>query len=193
MERERLMAIAAIQNVREVLAAYPGLADIAVLAHEQESVGRVLLAYIVPASPELNVAELHSYARKELPGNMVPAAIVVVDTIPLNPEGIAEPQALPAPDLRGLTPYRAPDTPRQEALCTIFAEVLARPRCGLDDNFFTLGGESIDAMLIAGRASPVVGRDISIDDVFDAPTVAELDRLLDRLSSVADSSEGASG
>jgi hypothetical protein len=54
----------------------------------------------------------------------------------------------------------------------------------MDDNFFTLGGESIDAMLIAGRAGPVIGREISIDDIFDAPTVAELDQLLDRPSSV---------
>ena len=186
MEGERLMAIAAIQNVRDVLAAYPGLADIAVLAHEQESVGQVLVAYVVPASPGLNVAELHKYARKELPESTVPAAIVVVDAIPLTTEGIAEPQALPAPDLSGLTLYRSPCTPRQEALCTIFAEVLARPRCGIDDNFFTLGGESIDAMLIASRASEVIGQEISMDDLFDAPTVAELDRLLDQLSSIGD-------
>lgn len=184
MESEQLMASAAIQNVRDVLAAYPGLADIAVLAHVQESVGQVLVAYVVPGSPGLKLADLHRHARKELPGSMVPAAIMVVDAIPLTPAGIAEPQALPAPDLRGLTLYRSPDTPRQEALCTIFAEVLARPRCGIDDNFFTLGGESIDAMMIAGRASPVIGQEISIDDLFDAPTVAELDRLLDRLSSI---------
>jgi aryl carrier-like protein len=177
------MAAAAIQHVRDVLAAYPGLADIAVLAHEQESVGQVLVAYVVPGGTGLNVAELHKYARKELPGNTVPAAIMVLDAIPLSPAGTAEPQALPAPDLRGLKPYRSPDTPRQEAMCTIFAEVLARPRCGIDDNFLTLGGESIDAMLIASRISPAVGHEISMNDLFDAPTVAELDQLLDQLSS----------
>jgi hypothetical protein len=179
MEGERLMAIAAIQKVRDVLAAYPGLADIAVLAHEQESVGQVLVAYVVPGSPGLNLAELYKYARKELPGSTVPAAIMVVDAIPLTPTGITEPQALPAPDLRGLKP-------RQEAMCTIFAEVLARPRCGVDDNFFILGGESIEAMLIASRVSPAAGREISMDDLFNAPTVAELDRLIDQLSSIGE-------
>ncbi|MCW3818945.1 phosphopantetheine-binding protein [Micromonospora sp. DR5-3] len=178
-EGERLMATAAIQNVRDVLAVYPGLADVAVLAHEHESVGQVLVAYVVPGSSGLNLAELHKYVRKQLPGSAVPAAIMVVDAIPVNSAGMAEPHALPAPDLRGVMPYRPPDTPRQEALCTIFAEVLARPRCGVDDNFFTLGGESIDAMLIASRASAIFGQDISMDDLFDAPTVAELDRLLD--------------
>lgn len=172
------MVTAAVQNVRAVLAAYPGLKDLAVLAHEQDSVGQVLVAYIVPGSPGLNMAALHKYARQLLPGSAMPAAIMVVDAIPVTSAGTAEPQSLPTPDLRGLMPYRSPDTPRQEALCTIFAEALARPRCGVDDNFFTLGGESIDAMLIASRASAMVGQEISMNDLFDAPTVAELDQLL---------------
>lgn len=177
------MAISAIQDVRAVLAAYPGLADLAVLTHEQASVGQVLVAYVVPDSPGLNMGALHKYARELLPGSAVPAAIMVVDTIPVTSEGTVEPQSLPAPDLHGLTPYRSPDTPRQEALCTIFAEVLARPRCGVDDDFFTLGGESIDAMVIAGRVSTTAGQEISMDDLFDAPTVAKLDQLLDQLRS----------
>jgi Phosphopantetheine attachment site/AMP-binding enzyme C-terminal domain len=179
MEGGRLVAITGIQGVREVLAAYPGIADVAILTHEQESVGQVQVAYVVLGGPGLNLAELHKYVRKELPGSVVPAAIMVVDAIPLTSAGTAQAQALPAPDLSGLVPYRSPDTPRQEALCTIFAEVLARPRCGVDDSFFALGGESIDAMLIASRVSPVVGREISMNDLFDAPTVAELDRFLD--------------
>jgi nonribosomal peptide synthetase DhbF len=133
------MGTAAIQDVRAVLAAYPGLADLAVLAHEQESLGQVLVAYVVPGSTGLNMAALHKHARKLLPGSAVPAAIMVVDAIPVTSAGTAEPKALPAPDLRGLMPYRSPETPRQETLCTIFAEVLARPRCGIDDNFFNLG------------------------------------------------------
>ncbi len=182
MEGERLMAVTANQDVRDVLAAYPELADVAVLAHVQEPVGEVLVAYIVPSTPGLDLAALYKYVREALPGSAVPAAIVVVDAIPANSGGTSEPQALPAPDLRGLLPYRSPDTPRQEALCTIFAEVLARTRCGVDDDFFIMGGESIDAMLIASRVSPAFGLEISMNELFDAPTVAELDQLLDRLS-----------
>jgi hypothetical protein len=184
MEGELLMDMAAIQNVRDVLAVYPGLADLAVLTHEQESAGQVMVAYVVPSSSGLNMAELHKYARKELPGSAVPAAIMVVDAIHLTSAGTVEPRSIPAPDLRGLKPYRSPESPRQEALCTIFAEVLARPRCGVDDNFFALGGESIDAMLLASRVGPVVDQEISMIDLFDAPTVAELDRLLDQTSSI---------
>jgi aryl carrier-like protein len=112
----------------------------------------------------------------------VPADIVVVEAIPVDSAGAPESQALPAPDLRGLAPYRSPDSARQEVLCTIFAEVLARTRCGVDDDFFVMGGESIDAMLIASRVGPAVGLEISMNELFDAPTVAELDRLLGQLS-----------
>jgi hypothetical protein len=184
MEGARIMTTAAIQSVRDVLVAYPGLADAAVLAHEHETLGEVMVAYIVPGGPGLNMADLHSHVRQELPGGEVPAAIMVVDGIPVDPEGRAQPGALPAPDLRGVAPYRAPATPRQEILCTIFAEVLARPRCGVDDNFFTLGGESIDAMLIASRVGPAIGQEISMNELFDAPTVAELDALLDQLHGI---------
>jgi acyl carrier protein len=190
MEGERLVAMTGTRDAREVLAAYPGIADVAIRAHEQESVGQVEVAYVVLGGSGVNLAELHKYVRQELPGSAVPAAITIVDVIP-PAAGAAEPSALPAPDLpapdlSGLVPYRSPATPRQEALCAIFAEVLARPRCGVDDNFFALGGESIDAMLIASRVSPAVGREISMNDLFDAPTVAELDRFLDLASSSGD-------
>lgn len=182
MEGERLMVVAAIQDVREVLAACPDLADVAVLARVQEPAGQVHVAYVVPGGPGFDVAAVHRYLRASLPGEAVPAALVVVEAIPVDSEGVPLERALPAPDLRGLMPYRGPESDRQEALCAIFAEVLSKTRCGLDDDFFLMGGESIDAMLIASRVGPAVGLEISMNELFDAPTVAELDRLLDTLS-----------
>ncbi|THA34013.1 hypothetical protein E6R18_08370 [Streptomyces sp. A1277] len=182
VEGERLMAVAALQDVRDVLAACPDLADAAVLAHVRDSVGQVHVAYVVPGGPGFDLAVLHRLLRGALPGTAVPAAVVVVDAIPVDAGGAPRPQALPVPDLRGLVPYRSPGSARQEALCTVFAEVLARPRWGLDDDFFVMGGESIDAMLIASRVGPAAGVEISINEIFDAPTVAELDRLLDTLT-----------
>lgn len=182
MEGELLMTSVAIQNVRDVLVDYPEIAEVAVREQDHDSVGKVLIAYVVPGDPGLNMAALQKYTRAQLPGNAVPAAIVVVDAIQDDAAGSSSAtHALPTPDLRGVSPYRAPATPRQELLCMIFAEVLARTRCGIDDNFFTLGGESIDAMLIASRVGPEVGQEISMNELFDAPTVAELDVLLDQL------------
>ena len=177
------MTVTVIRNARDVLAAYPELTDVAVVTHVQEPVGQVLVAYVVPGSPGLDLAALHKYARQMLPGVAVPAAIVVVDAIPVSSGGTPQTHALPAPELRGLLAYRSPGTPRQEALCTIFAEVLGMTRCGVDDDFFAMGGESIDAMLIASRVGPALGVEMSMNELFDAPTVAELDQLLDQLTS----------
>lgn len=179
MEGELLMAVAALQDVRDVLAAYPDVADVAVLTRVEDRAGAVSVAYVVPGGPGFDLAGLQAYLRGALPGAAVPAAVVVVDAIPAGADGV---QGLPAPDLRGLMPYRSPESARQEVLCTVFAEVLGRTRCGLDDDFFLMGGESIDAMLIASRVGPAVGVEISMNELFDAPTAAELDRLLDTLN-----------
>ena len=182
MEGELLMAVAALQDVRDVLAAYPDVADVAVLTRVEDRAGAVSVAYVVPGGPGFDLAGLQAYLRGALPGAAVPAAVVVVDAIPAGAEGVPRVQGLPAPDLRGLMPYRSPESARQEVLCTVFAEVLGRTRCGLDDDFFLMGGESIDAMLIASRVGPAVGVEISMNELFDAPTAAELDRLLDTLN-----------
>lgn len=78
----------------------------------------------------------------------------------------------------GAAPYRPPQGAEQEALCAIFADVLRRPRIGIDDDFFALGGRSIDGVLIAAGAAEVLGRRVSLADLFDAPTVAELHEQL---------------
>ena len=78
----------------------------------------------------------------------------------------------------GASPYRPPQGTEQEHLCAIFADVLRLPRVGVDDDFFALGGRSIDGVLIATRAGAALGRPVSLADLFDAPTVAELHRLV---------------
>ncbi len=90
--------------------------------------------------------------------------------------------ATPPRDLSGPSAYRAPGTGRQEILCEIFAEVLRVPRPGVDDDFFSLGGRSVHAMLLAARISSAFGIKMPMADLFDAPTVAELDRRLDALA-----------
>ena len=88
-------------------------------------------------------------------------------------------RAAPAPNT-----YRAPRNARQEILCEIFAEVLRLPRVGIDDDFFTLGGRSVDGVLIAARANAALSCQVSLAALFDAPTVAELDRYLDEVIAV---------
>jgi acyl carrier protein len=187
-EGERLMDSIVIQDIGDVeaaLAAFPGAADVSVVEHNAESMGQCLVAYVTSSGRGLDVPALHAHARKLLPGRMVPAAIVVLDaasaggTDAASARGTTDHLALPVPDLGGLTSYRAPDTARQETLCEIFAEVLRVPRVGVDDSFFNLGGQSVDAIMLASRISTALGIGMSMADLFAAPTVVELDLRLD--------------
>jgi len=76
------------------------------------------------------------------------------------------------------TAYRAPETPRQETLCALFAEALATTRVGLDDDFFDLGGQSLNGIRLINLINKTLGLELSIDELFDYPTVAELDQHL---------------
>lgn len=165
-------------EVRSTLAAFPGLAEVTVVEHYADQAGQCLIAYVVPSGPGLDVPELHAYARKALPDGRVPAAIVVLDEIPVTAAGTVDATALPVPELSGLLQYQAPTTPRQQMLCELFAEVLGVTRCGTDSDLFDLGGNSIDAMVLAGRISTALGIRITIADLFKASTPGDMDRRL---------------
>jgi acyl carrier protein len=182
MEGEPLMTPESIGKARAVLVAFPGLADVAVIEHGAGQDDECLIAYVLPSGPGLDVSELHAYARKSLPNGSMPAAIMVVDEIPVAADGAVNAAALPVPELSGLLPYLAPTTQRQEILCELFAEALGVARCGTSNDFFDLGGRSVEAMLLAGRISSALGIRITMADLFRAPTVADMDRRLSQLA-----------
>jgi nonribosomal peptide synthetase DhbF len=182
MDGEPLMESESIGEVKSALAAFPGLADVTVVEHGADQADQCLIAYVVPSGPGLDVPELHAYARKTLSNDRMPAAIVVVDEIPATAAGAVNVAALPVPELNGLLPYQAPSTPRQELLCELFAQVLGVARCGVDSDFFDLGGRSIEAMMLAGRISSSLGIRVSMADLFRAPTVGDMDRQLNLMA-----------
>lgn len=179
------MASVSIQDVEAALAAFPGLTKVTVVEQDASPAGHCLVAYVAAGGAGVDMPALHAHARRMLPGDLVPAAIVALDAIPVSADGTTDRRALPAPDLTGLMPYEAPQTSRQQTLCTIFAEILGVPRFGLADDFFNLGGRSVDAMLLAGRIGADLGVKLSMADLFDAPTIAELDRRLDATANAA--------
>jgi acyl carrier protein len=170
-----------IDNVKKTLAAYPGLADVTVIEHAAGQPDHCLIAYVVPAGPGLDVPELHAHARKTLTNGTMPAAIMVIDEIPRTATGTINTAALPIPELSGLVPYQPPATPRQEILCELFAQVLGVARCGIDSDFFDLGGRSVEAMLLAGRINADLDVRITMADLFKAPTVGDMDHRLGQM------------
>ncbi len=123
------------------------------------------------------VPELRSFVAGRLPEYMVPSAFVLLDAMPLTASGKANRRALPAPEVsrtEGLGDYRAPQTPVEEMVAAIFADVLRLERVGVDDNFFELGGHSLSATQVVSRIRQNVRVDVPVRAVFESPTVAAL-------------------
>nr|BFD89369.1 hypothetical protein KitaXyl93_07290 [Kitasatospora sp. Xyl93] len=164
-------------EVEAVLARYPGLAHVAVVARESESGDKRLVAYYVPES-DVEAGALRAHAVEQLPAYMVPTAFVSVPALPLTPNGKLDRRALPEPVADAAR--RAPATERQRQLCALFAEVLGVPEIGVDDSFFEVGGQSLDAMRLVSRIRAALDVRLTVTDFFDVPSVAALEALLDR-------------
>ena len=166
-------------EVEAVLAAQPGVAQVAVAVREDQPGDRRLAGYVVPAAGTvLDPAVLRAAAGRALPGYMVPAAVVVLDTLPLTRNGKLDRRALPAPEYAA-GGGRAPATARERALCEVFAQVLGLDWAGAEDSFFDLGGHSLLATRLVSRVRAVLGAELAVRAVFENPTPAALAQVLD--------------
>jgi acyl carrier protein len=172
-------------EVEATLAGYPGVAQVVVLARELENGEKQLVGYVVPESGELDFAALRAYTRTRLPEYMVPTTFVKLDSLPLTANGKLDREALPEPDFDQASASRAPETALQRALCGIFSSVLEVPEVGIDDSFFDLGGQSLQAMRLLNRIRTEIGVDLLVNALFDAPTVAELAAFVDAKQNTA--------
>ncbi|WRZ89691.1 amino acid adenylation domain-containing protein [Streptomyces sp. NBC_01007] len=167
-------------EIEAVLGRYPGLAQVAVIAREDQSGDKRLVAYVVAeaGNDTLGTEALRAHAAGLLPEYMVPSAFVVLDRLPLTTNGKLDRRSLPAPDMPTKAGAgRGPRTPREEILCGLFAEVLGVPTVGIDDSFFELGGHSLLATRLASRIRSILGVKLSIHKLLKTPTVAALSNL----------------
>jgi amino acid adenylation domain-containing protein len=180
-----------------VLNVHPGVQDSLVIAHDREdsaptdsgtgSDGKRLVAYLVPAAAsetELSAYSLREMMMRYLPDYMIPWTFVLLDKLPITPNGKVDRAALPPPDEFNMLPdeaFVAPSTPIQERLAGIVASLLGIERVGVEDNFFMLGGHSLLGTQLIVRVAETFGVNVSLHALFESPTVAQLSDVIEEL------------
>ncbi|MFD8936986.1 amino acid adenylation domain-containing protein, partial [Streptomyces sp. NPDC059578] len=167
-------------EVEEALSRHPAVQQTVVLPLTHTTGDTRLVAYAVPAlDAEVTPASLRADLQEVLPDHLVPSAVVMLDALPLTPNGKIDRAALPAPayDGTGLL-SRTPRTETEAVLCGLFGDVLGVSSVGLDDSFFELGGHSLLATRLVSRVRRVMGVELPLRVLFEAPTVGRLVRHL---------------
>ncbi|NUK35309.1 amino acid adenylation domain-containing protein [Streptomyces lunaelactis] len=174
-------------EVEAALLAHPGVAQAAVIAREGAGTNsaKQLVGYVVPAFTSdknshdfrsgIEATDLRAFASQHLPDFMVPSAFVILDRLPLMPNGKLDRNALPEPEFTAGT-YRAPRTDAEKTLAGVYAEVLGLDRVGIDDDFFAVGGDSIRSIQVVSRAR-TQGLEVTPRQIFECRTVAELSEV----------------
>ena len=181
-------------EIETVLSHHPAVEQAIVIAHEDETGHKSLIAYIVGNSQPSDAVEhnqevnlfdeqiLQSYLESRLPEYMMPNAFVMLDAIPLTANGKIDRRALPSLEqirLELANTYVAPCTPIEEILAVIWAEVLGIEQVGIHDNFFELGGDSIRGIQVIAKAKQI-GFDFSLPQLLQYQTIQELAGLVSR-------------
>jgi amino acid adenylation domain-containing protein len=170
-------------EIEAQLRAAPRVRDVAVLVREDVPGDLRLVAYVVCAREDQPtiVEDLRAGLQDALPAYMIPHAFVVLDALPMTLNGKLDRRALPAPVLSEASAdvHEAPQGPVEEALARIWQEVLHVERVGRHDNYFRMGGSSISAIQVIGRANHV-GLKLTLNAIFEQQTIAGLARALGR-------------
>jgi amino acid adenylation domain-containing protein len=161
-----------------------GIKDAVVMGRTGGADGHQLIAYLVPAGVAPTVGWLQRSLRRTLPEYLIPSRFVTLPTLPLTPNGKIDRLALPNPPPTRPTletPFREPRSPLERKLAGIWAAALELDEVGVDDDFLELGGDSLRAMQVVARVLDACAVEIPVPALFEAPTVAEMARVIARL------------
>src|SRR4029078_706973 len=162
-------------QIESELMRQPGVKDAAVLLYEDVGREPTLAAYVVapattsPRAMRKRLAEL-------LPSHMVPSHIIIRDSFPIASSGKIDRAALPSPHegRQRAVPLRAASNDREHALHRIWKEVLKISKSGVHDDFFELGGTSLQALIMFAKIETQLGFSLSPTTIVQAPTIARL-------------------
>jgi acyl carrier protein len=163
-------------EIEALLGQHPMVQRSVVVVREDTPGDKRIVGYVVARPKEsFDASEVRQYLKQKLPEYMIPAALVLLDELPLTVSGKVDRRALPAPDQNGLqlaNVYQPPRTPTEQTLVAIWGEVLKLEKLGIYDNFFDLGGHSLLATQIISRIRSAFSIDLPQRHMFESPTVA---------------------
>lgn len=171
-----------LAEIEAVLRSHAGVSEAVAVAREVEPGEQQLIAYFsVQKGSALELPALREHLRRSLPGYMVPAVIMRLESLPLTPNGKLDRKALPLPQpgqAEGMADIVAPSDKLEQQLVLVWEEVLKRSPIGIHDDFFDLGGHSLLAVRLFTRIEKVTGRKLPLATLFEARTIERLATLL---------------
>jgi len=168
-------------EIESRLIKHAAVKEAAVIAKDDENGSKHLYAYIA-AAHEFTLAELREHLARELPEYMIPSYFIKLEKMPLNHSGKIDRKALndssKFSDQEGNistgVEYEAPGNELEEKLVSIWQEILKTEGIGINDNFFALGGHSLKATIMAARIHEKINVEVSLKEIFTAPTIKAL-------------------
>ena len=179
-----------LREIEAVARQHPGIQDAVVVAQEDPSRTKRLIAYVVLGTREATSlpegfantpSDLRHFLQERLPDYMVPTAFVVLEALPLTPNGKIDRQRLPVPDSKPLhsEAFAAPSTPVEEILAGIWADLLGLEAASIHDNFFELGGHSLLAIRLMSQIRQAFKVEIPLRRLFESATLAKLAQVIE--------------
>ncbi|PIE25756.1 MAG: non-ribosomal peptide synthetase [Micrococcales bacterium] len=159
-------------EIQTALTQHPAVRDAAVIAD-----GDRLVAYVTGTG--LDTSRLRVDLADRLSGYMIPSLFVVLDELPLSPNGKLDYNALPKPGRAGAASYEAPRSETERVLAAVWADALGLDEVGVHDSFFDIGGHSLAVIKLLDRIEATTGVRLAVRSIFERPTIAELTSEID--------------
>lgn len=182
-------------EIETCLLKYPGVRQAAVLVQEDHSGHKSLVAYLVAEQPGKipDLAGVRSFLGKKIPSYLTPSRFLMLDSLPLTSSGKVDRKAIggmAGAALQSESPHEAPQNDLERQIVEIWQDLLGRPRVGIHDHFFELGGDSLLAIRFVGRFRECTGLSLEVRSLFDSPTPAALSARFFRASGTNDIPDG---
>lgn len=166
-------------EIQNLILGIRGIYNAVVIIKEREDISKYICAYIVCDS-NIIVADIKKYLENNLPDYMIPHYFIKIDNIPLSSNGKVNSKLLPDPLINEKNiKYIEPKNEIENQILKIWIDVLKLKKIGIDDNYFDLGGQSLNAAILINKINKELKVSISLNTLFGNPTIKELAKYID--------------